>query len=101
MVFDALTASVMYTWHWEESFWREVGWRMADPIVLFLFVNAKVILRGQSLILSSLAWLLYSIAAALPFFFFYLTFSLLPRSLSFYSLFVEMIPLSWVHLYDG
>lgn len=24
VVFDALTARVMYTWHWEESFWHDV-----------------------------------------------------------------------------
>ncbi len=42
VVFDPLTAKVMYTWHWEESFWKDilieldfhpVSHRYLDPIV--------------------------------------------------------------------
>jgi hypothetical protein len=42
VLFDALTARVMYTWHWEESFWNQasihldfhpISFRYQDPIV--------------------------------------------------------------------
>lgn len=45
VVFDPLTASSMYTWHWEESFWKEisvelpfhgVAHRYVDPVTLLV-----------------------------------------------------------------
>lgn len=62
VVFDVLTASVMYTWHWEEAFWKEViveytlhpvAHRYFDPVVALrtlLQTNASEVARKQRLI---------------------------------------------------
>jgi hypothetical protein len=62
VVFDALTASVMYTWHWEEAFWQQVivefpmhsvAHRYFDPVEALKTLmkhNASDIARKQALI---------------------------------------------------
>eukprot|EP01038_Epipyxis_sp_PR26KG_P004238 gene4238-6015_t len=72
VVFDPLTASVMYTWHWEESFWNEisvflpfhpVSYRYMDPIEylknMFKY-NLTIIHKKQELIRSRVFELQYS-----------------------------------------
>lgn len=73
VVFDALTASVMYTWHWEEAFWREisveflfhpVAFRYLDPIEALknMYVNDTAsIQRKQALIRSRVFELQFSL----------------------------------------
>lgn len=73
VTFDALTASVMYTWHWEESFWKEisielpfhpVAFRYSDPILVLQELydkNMSVILMKQELIRSRVFELQYGI----------------------------------------
>ena len=72
VTFDALTASSMYTWHWEEEFWSDVSIQYPfDPtakryfdVVLALqdlmINNASLILRKQELIRSRVFELQYS-----------------------------------------
>jgi hypothetical protein len=62
VVFEALTARVMYTWHWEESFWHDViveytmhpvAHRYFDPVVALkklLTENPAEVARKQELI---------------------------------------------------
>lgn len=73
VVFDVLTASVMYTWHWEESFWNEVvieypfhptAHRYFDPVaaLLKLYQNESAsIARKQELIRSRVFQLQYGL----------------------------------------
>lgn len=72
VLFDPLTASVMYTWHWEESFWHEVSvvlpyhpvaFRYLDPVsylVDMLKNNASLVQRKQQLIRERVFQLQYS-----------------------------------------
>ncbi len=62
VTFDQLTASVMYTWHWEEKFWQEVSidftfhptaFRYFDPVEALVKMtkeNATLIEHKQRLI---------------------------------------------------
>lgn len=62
VTFDALTASSMYTWHWEEEFWKAVSIecpfdptakRYFDPVLAvqsLLLHNATLIAEKQELI---------------------------------------------------
>ncbi|KAJ1422748.1 hypothetical protein B484DRAFT_432852 [Ochromonadaceae sp. CCMP2298] len=61
VVFDALTASVMYTWHWEETFWNKImveflahptTHRYFDPVAALrvLSLNTTLIQEKQALI---------------------------------------------------
>eukprot|EP00981_Chlorochromonas_danica_P015530 scaffold12976_cov188-Ochromonas_danica.AAC.1 len=73
VVFDALTASVMYTWHWEESFWKEisiemlfhpVAFRQKDPVLYLLDLytnNRSLVEHKQRLIRSRAFELQYSL----------------------------------------
>ena len=72
VVFDPLTASVMYTWHWEEDFWRQVAiefdfhpvaHRYLDPVehLKKMFANNRSdVLRRQRLIRERVFQLQYS-----------------------------------------
>lgn len=72
VVFDALTASVMYTWHWEEDFWKQVvvefplhavAHRYLDPIkeLIIMYQNqSDIIAMKQKLIRSRVFSLQYS-----------------------------------------
>lgn len=73
MTFDALTASSMYTWHWEEEFWKAVSIeypfdptakRYFDPVLALqslLLHNASLIAEKQELIRSRVFELQYSL----------------------------------------
>ena len=73
VVFEDLTASIMYTWHWEEQFWRDVAielpfhgtaHRYFDPVVHLkkLFAhNVSLIARKQKLLQSRVFELQYSL----------------------------------------
>jgi hypothetical protein len=73
VTFDALTAKVMYTWHWEESFWRDisiemnfhpVSYRYQDPIITLenlMKYNRSYIEWKQSLIRAHVFELQYSL----------------------------------------
>lgn len=73
VVFDPLTASVMYTWHWEETFWKEVivelpahpvAFRYLDPILelkKLTIHNTSLIAHKQHLIRSRVFELQYSL----------------------------------------
>jgi hypothetical protein len=72
VVFDPLTAEVMYTWHWEESFWRKVvvsfdfhpvAHRYLDPVKALedmLRYNRSQVMERQALIRSRVFELQYS-----------------------------------------
>lgn len=72
VTFDDLTAAVMYTWHWNESFWRDisiemdfhgVAHRYKDPIEILLSLQKEqpeLIKRKQELIKSKVFELQYS-----------------------------------------
>jgi len=71
--FEDLTAAVMYTWHWEEEFWRDamieipfhgVAHRYIDPVVVLQDLiknNASVIKHKQNLIQKRVFELQYSL----------------------------------------
>ena len=73
VTFDPLTAIVMYTWHWEEAFWKEVtiefshhpvAYRYLDPIASLremLRVNGSEVRRKQALIRSRVFELQYAL----------------------------------------
>lgn len=73
VVFEDLTASVMYTWHWEEAFWRAVAvelpfhgsaHRYFDPIAALQNLrtyNASLIAQKQALLRSRVFELQYSL----------------------------------------
>ncbi len=73
VVFEDLTASVMYTWHWEEAFWREVvvalpfhgtAHRYFDPVAALQKMraqNATLIAQKQALLRSRIFELQYSL----------------------------------------
>lgn len=73
VVFDALTAEIMYTWHWEEAFWKDVivtlpyhpvAFRYMDPVKYLqdlMTNNASLIQRKQELIRSRIFQLQYSL----------------------------------------
>lgn len=73
VLFDVLTASVMYTWHWEESFWKEisvemqfhpVAWRNVDPVEYLRTMYANdtaTVRRKQRLIRERVFELQYSL----------------------------------------
>lgn len=76
MVFDDLTAKVMYTWHWEEAFWKEIlielpfhptAHRYFDPVAYLqsLYTNTThmqtVLRRKQELIQDRVFELQYSL----------------------------------------
>lgn len=73
VTFDALTASSMYTWHWEEEFWKSVSIEFAfdptakryfDPVLALqdlLLHNASLIASKQALIRSRVFELQYSL----------------------------------------
>ena len=88
VVFDDLTASVMYTWHWEETFWREVCvtfplhpvvHRYSDPVEALMKLykeDSAGVARKQSLIRQRVFQLQYGLdglrdkfqhASALPY----------------------------------
>lgn len=45
VVFDVLTASVMYTWHWEEQFWKDVIVEMLHHPVAFRYSDPVAVLK--------------------------------------------------------
>lgn len=58
VVFDPLTATVMYTWHWDEEFWKEISielafhpiaFRQQDPILYLqdLFVHNRTFINRK------------------------------------------------------
>eukprot|EP01032_Pedospumella_encystans_P010716 gene10716-12502_t len=73
VTFDVLTASVMYTWHWEEAFWKDViieynfhpvAHRYFDPVKALeelMKNNATDIARKQALIRDRVFQLQYSL----------------------------------------
>jgi hypothetical protein len=73
VLFDVLTANVMYTWHWDESFWNDisiminfhpVAFRYSDPIIELqnMFNNSMDLIRKkQKLIRSRVFELQYSL----------------------------------------
>ena len=73
MTFDALTASSMYTWHWEEEFWSAVSIqypfdptakRYFDPVLALkdlMVHNSSLIAEKQRLIRSRVFELQYSL----------------------------------------
>ncbi len=77
VVFDPLTAAVMYTWHWEEAFWKQisveipfhgVAHRYLDPVQLLVAMmqnetSTGAIRRMQELIRSRVFELQYSLDA--------------------------------------
>jgi len=72
VVFDPLTAAVMYTWHWEEAFWKQVivefdfhptAHRYFDPVEALVQLythNRSLVTRMQSLIRSRVFELQYA-----------------------------------------
>lgn len=77
VTFDVLTAKVMYTWHWEESFWKEilieysfhpVAFRYFDPVKdlqTFLANRSEEVKRKQKLIRERVFQLQYSLESYL------------------------------------
>lgn len=73
VTFDPLTASVMYTWHWEEKFWNDISveypfhstaFRYFDSVLALndmLKNNTKEVKRKQGLIRAKVFQLQYSI----------------------------------------
>lgn len=73
VTFDALTAIVMYTWHWEEAFWKDVtidfahhpvAHRYVDPVERLremLKVNGSEVRRKQALIRARVFELQYAL----------------------------------------
>lgn len=73
VLFDALTAAVMYTWHWEEAFWEEIAitlqfhptaFRHWDPVTYLMSLvahNASLIEHKQALIRSRVFELQYGL----------------------------------------
>lgn len=73
VVFDVLTSSVMYTWHWDESFWNEISvdlpfhptaFRYSDPVIALrdLYANqTDLIKHKQRLIKERVFELQYSL----------------------------------------
>ncbi|RYY88993.1 hypothetical protein EON63_01525 [archaeon] len=73
VVFDPLTASVMYTWHWEEQFWHDVSidlpfhpvaHRHMDPVQVLVDLythNLSYIEHKQALIRSKVFELQYGV----------------------------------------
>ena len=73
VTFDVLTAKVMYTWHWEESFWEEVlvqynfhpvAFRYFDPVKdlqAMLANRSEEVARKQRLIRERVFELQYSL----------------------------------------
>jgi hypothetical protein len=73
VVFDALTAEIMYTWHWEESFWKDiliivpyhpVAFRYLDPVKYLQELmdrNASLVQKKQDLIRSRVFQLQYGL----------------------------------------
>jgi len=73
VVFEDLTASVMYTWHWEEAFWRKVAielpfhgsaHRYFDPVAALQSLrthNASLVAQKQALLRSRVFELQYSL----------------------------------------
>lgn len=73
VVFDVLTASVMYTWHWEEDFWKQVviefplhavSHRYFDPVEALLNMyrnHTETIITKQKLIRSRVFSLQYGL----------------------------------------
>lgn len=72
VVFDPLTASCMYTWHWEEEFWKKISislsfhhiaHRQSDPILYLsdLYTNNRSLIENmQKLIRERVFQLQYS-----------------------------------------
>ena len=77
VTFDVLTAKVMYTWHWEESFWKEilieynfhpVAFRYFDPVKdlqAMLSNRSGEVARKQRLIRERVFELQYSLESYL------------------------------------
>jgi Exostosin family len=73
VLFDDLTAAVMYTWHWDESFWKQVSvdfvfhstaYRYFNPILALkdlLYNHTAVVRRKQELIRSRVFELQYGL----------------------------------------
>ena len=73
VIFDVLTANVMYTWHWNESFWNDISvqflfhptaFRYFDPVLALqdLYVNNTAeVKRKQRLIRERVFELQYSL----------------------------------------
>ena len=73
VVFDPLTAHVMYTWHWEEEFWKEImvefpfhptAHRYFDPVQALIDMyekNRSLVTKKQELIRSRVFELQYSL----------------------------------------
>jgi hypothetical protein len=73
VIFDSLTAPVMYTWHWSESFWYDISielpfhptaFRVNDPIILLqnLYRNqSDLVKRKQALIKAKVFELHYAL----------------------------------------
>ena len=77
VTFDVLTAKVMYTWHWEESFWKDilieysfhpVAFRYFDPVKdlqAMLANKSEEVARKQKLIRERVFELQYSLESYL------------------------------------
>jgi hypothetical protein len=73
VIFDALTAKVMYTWHWSEDYWKDVmiemdfhpiSYRYQDPIMILSNLwnhNRSYIERKQQLLRERVFELQYSV----------------------------------------
>jgi len=73
VVFDVLTAQVMYTWHWEEEYWNEVvvsflfhpvAFRYFDPVAALIDMyknNTELVKKKQRLLRERVFELQYSL----------------------------------------